>query len=229
MAESFRCPDCGALNARGAEWCGQCLTRFVTTPPPPPPPPPGAAAPAAPTTQPGHAPGSAPAARPRTTGRKGAFTVTETGITWRCSRCDTDNPLEAQVCSVCGTTFADSMQPPKERVEHDPNTVALYSLFFPGAGHWFMDMRPQAIARGVLSVWVIAVALITGIQGSLVLALPFAAVAFVLWVLGSHDAYREARGEHSSVILKGRMWLAIVLGLLFLIFIALVTAAIRAR
>ena len=169
------------------------------------------------------------AAQPRLTGTQGAFTVTEAGITWRCSRCETDNPLEAQVCSVCGTTFAASMQPPKPRVERDPNTVALYSLFFPGAGHWYMDMRPQAIARGVLSVWVIVVALIAGIQGSMVLALPFAAVAFVLWVLGAHDAYREARGEPAQVILKGRMFMYVVFGLLLLMVFLLVGAGLRAR
>jgi hypothetical protein len=121
------------------------------------------------------------------------------------------------------------MQPPKERVEHDANTVALYSLFFPGAGHWYMDMRPQAIARGVLSVWVVLVALLAGIQGSLALALPFAAVAFALWVLGAHDAYREARGESAQVILKGRMFMYVVLGLLLLMVVLLVGAGLRAR
>lgn len=155
--------------------------------------------------------------------------MTEEGITWRCSRCDSDNPLDAPTCAVCGMTFAESMNPPKERPERDPNTVALYSLFFPGAGHWYIDMRAQAVARGVLSVWVIFVALLSGIQGSLMFAVPFGAAAFALWILAAHDSYREARGEATAVILKGRMFMFVVFGLLLLSFVLLVVAALQAR
>lgn len=107
--------------------------------------------------------------------------------------------------------------------------VALYSLFFPGAGHWYLDMRGQAVARGVLSVWVIFTALLAAIQGSLLLAIPFAIAAFALWVLAAHDSYREARGETGAVILKGRMFMYIVFGLLLLMVVLLVGAGLRAR
>ena len=228
MAESFRCPNCGALNPSGAEWCGQCLTRFQAAAPPPPPPPP-AGAPAGATRNPSAPPAARPQLAGLATGARGPFTVTEDGITWRCTRCDSDNPLAAPVCAVCGTTFADSMRPPKERVERDPNTVALYSLFFPGAGHWYIDMKGQAIARGVLSVWVVFVALLGGVQGSLALALPFALAAFALWAIAAHDAYREARGESAAVILKGRAFMYVVFGLLLLMFLLLVGTGLRAR
>lgn len=162
-------------------------------------------------------------------GRRGAFNVTETGITWICARCDTENPLDAQICTVCGAAFADTVHPPKPLPERDPNTVALYSLFFPGAGHWYLELKGQAVARAVLSTWVVLIALIGGVQGSLSLAIPFAVAAFALWGLAAHDAYREARREPTQVILKGRTFVYVVMGLLLLMVVLLVAAGLRAQ
>ena len=161
--------------------------------------------------------------------QRGAFTVTEAGITWKCSRCDSDNSLDAMACSVCGTTFADSFRPPVERPQRDPNTVALYSLFFPGAGHWYLGLKATAIARAVVSVWVVSVALLAGIGGQTLMAATFGLAALGLWGIAAHDAYREARGEPGSVILAGRTFVYTVLGLLFLVGALLVTAAFRAN
>ena len=157
------------------------------------------------------------------------FNVTESGITWICERCDTENPLDAPVCAVCGATFADTMHPPKPLPERDPNTVALYSLFFPGAGHWLLELKGQAVARAVLSTWVVLTALIGGILGSLTLAIPFGVAAFALWGLAAHDAYREATREPKKVILKGRTFVYVVMGLLLQTLILLVSVGLRAR
>jgi hypothetical protein len=168
-------------------------------------------------------PAAAPAVR-----TSGAFTITETGIVWTCSRCETVNPLDASVCTVCGTTFAAVIRPPEDRPERDPNTVALYSLFFPGAGHWYLELKGQAVARGVLSLWVVAVAVLAAIAGSTLMGVVFAAVALVLWIAAAHDAYREARNEPSMVLLKGRVFLYLVLGLLLLMVVLLVAAGLQA-
>ena len=160
--------------------------------------------------------------------QRGAFTVSEGGITWTCSRCDASNPLDAPVCSVCGATFADSMRPPKQRHERDPNSVAMYSLFFPGAGHWSLGLKGAAIARGVLSTWVVAVAVLAGVAGSMLMAVVFGIVAFVLWAVAAHDAYREARHEERAVILHSRMFVYVVLSLLFLMGMMLVMAFLGA-
>ncbi|MDQ4065442.1 MAG: hypothetical protein M3161_05290 [Actinomycetota bacterium] len=138
------------------------------------------------------------------------------------------NPIDVQVCAVCGATFSDLMNPKPARVERDPNTVALYSLFFPGAGHWYLQMRGQAIARGVLSVWVVLVAIIGGVIGSGALAIPFGIAAFALWILAAHDAYREAQGDSRAVILKGRTFVYLVMALLMLMVVLLVAAGVRA-
>ena len=197
------------------------MQRFVTRTPPPPPPPPSGGDLTTGTTQ----GGSTAAVAPRTSG---AFTITETGIVWRCTRCDTVNPLDASVCSVCGTTFADVIRPPDARPERDPNTVAMYALFFPGAGHWYLGLTGQAVARGVLSVWVVLVAVLAAVAGSVLMGVVFGLAALGLWIAGAHDAYREARHESAAVILKGRTFLYLVLGLLLLMVVLLVAAGIQA-
>lgn len=196
------------------------MQRFVArTPPPPPPPLPGAG---------GTSPTGVGGATPTVERTSGAFTITETGIVWTCSRCETVNPLDASVCSVCGTTFADVIRPPDDRLERDPNTVAMYSLFFPGAGHWYLGLTGQAVARGVLSVWVVLVAVLAGVAGSVLMGVVFGLAALGLWIAAAHDAYREARHESAAVILKGRTFLYLVLGLLLLMVVLLVAAGVQA-
>ena len=165
--------------------------------------------------------------------KSGAFTVTEAGISWTCNQCETKNPLEAQYCSVCGTTFAEVVRPKPERPPRDPNLAALLSLFFPGAGHAYVGLIGQAVARGVISVWVVSVVILSivagGKSGSNSLAIVFGVVATMLWMLAAHDAYREARGESAMVLLKGKFFLYLVLGLLMLLFAMLVGAGLSAR
>ena len=153
--------------------------------------------------------------------------MTDAGITWQCSRCDNENPLDAQICAVCGTTFADSLRPPAERPNVDPNSIAMYSLFFPGAGHWKLGQKGAAVARAILSTWVAGVALVAAIAGSTLMAAAFGLATFALWTLAAHDAYREASGDASRVILKNRVFVYVVLGLLMLMMVMLVTAGMR--
>ena len=163
----------------------------------------------------------------------GAFTVTEEGISWQCNRCDNVNPLEAQVCSVCGTTFADIVRPESTKPQRDPNMAALMSLFLPGAGHMYQHLWPQGIARAIVSLWVMSVVLVSlfagGRNNSMLVGVTFGIVATALWVVGAHDAYREARGESAMVILKGKVFLYLVLGLLMLLFFLLMAAGLNAR
>jgi hypothetical protein len=230
MTETIRCPSCGAINRAGADWCGQCLKRFTA----PPAPPPARAVPEAPSegvpevAAPQPATEMPGAAQPT---RRGAFTVIGRKVTWTCARCETVNDINQTLCPVCGATLADTVRPDEPRIkERDPGTVAMYSLFFPGAGHAYLGLWGQAIARTVLSLWVVTVALYTAVQGgsSRVIAVIFALAAFALWAIAAHDAYREATSDARSVILKPRMFLYVTLGLLGLLFVLIVLAAISA-
>ena len=162
---------------------------------------------------------------------RGAFKVRPTGIVWTCKSCDTENPLALQICSVCGTQFANTLKEEKPKTtERDPGTVAMYSLFMPGAGHAYMGMWGQAIARGILQVWVLFTAMMGAIQkgGSNIIVIVFGLASVVLWALAAHDAYREATHEPKAVILKGRAFMYLVLGLLVLLIVLLMGAGMKA-
>jgi ribosomal protein L40E len=164
--------------------------------------------------------------------RHGAFSVAGKDISWTCDRCDTDNELSAQVCRVCGTGFGDTVGPAPEKPQRDPNTVALVSLLYPGAGHAYLGLWSQAIARAAMSTWVVAVALVAalqkGVPGSAAIVVLFGLTAFALWALSAHDAYREAAEDPRGVILRPRMFLFLTIGLLFLLFLSLIVAGISA-
>lgn len=231
VAEQERCPHCGALNKVGAEWCGQCLVRLIAPPPPPTsvPSPPGIEARAS-------APGETAdlLSSPLRSGGTDSFRVTDEGITWRCAVCENVNDLGQSICTVCGASFAETVRPaPPERPPRDPGTAALLSLIFPGAGHWYVGLKGQAIARAVISMWVVSVAIIAAIQkgvpGSIPLALVFGLAATALWMVAAHDAFREAQGDESQVLLRGRAFMYIVLGLLFLLMVMMIPAVLSVR
>jgi hypothetical protein len=164
---------------------------------------------------------------------RGAFQVTEEGIKWVCRTCEHANSIDLFTCSVCGTTFAEHVRPESDRPERDPSTTAMISLFFPGAGHAYLGMWGQAVARGVLSMWVLLVAIVglvdKDIPGALIMAGLFGVVALLLWIVAAHDAFREASNETARVLLRGRRFLYVVLGLMALLFVAMLMALMTAR
>ncbi|MDQ5816446.1 MAG: hypothetical protein M3516_09170 [Actinomycetota bacterium] len=273
----MRCPHCGGLNPRDAEWCGQCLTSFVAQPvtagqaapasaPPRPAYVPGAGNPAPPVHLPGAANGNAPVPAPengaprvpgadhprhdRVVGTSAvssnghgrgtatdtlpkSFKVTDSGISWACRMCETENPLAVSTCSVCGSTFAQTLKEPEEKViKRDPGTVTLISMFLPGAGHAYLGLWPQAIARAVISFLVVAVTVLAAVapgSQSKALAGVFFMVSFGWWAVTAHDAYREATHRHYAVILKDRSFLFVVLGILLLLTAMVVVTLAGAR
>lgn len=225
-----RCSACGGLNPPAAQWCGQCLTRFDDD-----------RAPEAPSQLDGE-PGPAAPEVPRRRTTEGeetivagnaAFHVSDEGITWTCSICDAVNDLERSICEVCSAPFAQTVLPPEEKPQRDPNMAALLSLFLPGAGHAYIGHWGQAIARAVISLWVVMVVFVAAVQrgaaSSNVIMGIFGVVATALWGLGAHDAYREARDERTLVILKGKVFFYMVLGLLLLLVALLMSAMIKAQ
>jgi ribosomal protein L40E/TM2 domain-containing membrane protein YozV len=156
----------------------------------------------------------------------------ESAATWTCRMCETPNPLSADTCAVCGSTFSDTMRPPEPQVVGDPNQAALYSLFFPGAGHAYIGQWGQAVARAIMSAWVLLVTafLLFGASGgsNKVFAAVFALVATALWLAAAHDAFREASGQQSLVILQGRRYLYVTGTLMGLLFLMLLAGAVTA-
>ena len=240
MAPTKRCANCGASNPESAEWCSLCLERFdapdaTRDPELQPAPDVAPSGPVivptegetAPTTQAATATSTAP----RT--QSDAFQVTEEGIKWVCQTCGTSNDIDVLACGVCGSTFADHVRPKVERPPRDPAKAALFSLFFPGAGHAYVGMWGQAVARAVLSLWVLLVAIVglldKDVPGSLAMAAIFGIVALALWAIAAHDAFREATNDTARVLLRGRRFLYVVLALMALLFVAMFVALMSAR
>ena len=172
----------------------------------------GANAPATSARQP-HTPGSGSGA---TEVDAGAFSVRAGEITWVCKWCEARNLLAEQSCSVCGASFGEVLKEEKQQVARDPGTVALISLFFPGAGHAYMGDWGQGVARAVVSIWAVLVCFFAGVQGGkgMLLAVAFGVIAFCLWVISAHDAFREASGSPALALIKSGHFLYLVLGLL---------------
>jgi ribosomal protein L40E len=244
-----RCDSCGGLNPPRAEWCGQCLTRFAMWDPAP-----DSGEPVEPYESPRMPPSTqfdpltapelpgSPAANPTETPPSrslrpvggGAFRVTGSEVLWSCSTCGGENSLAARTCQTCGTSFATvvSTREPA-RAGGDPNTAALLSLFLPGAGHAYLGHMGQAIARAVMSMWVVGVTLIAMFSGggrtSMLLSVCYGISAAGLWLAAAHDAYREAKDQSSLVLLSGRRFLYVTLGLVGVLFVVMTFGAMGAR
>jgi len=160
-----------------------------------------------------------------------AFLVGTDGISWACKHCDVVNSIDTEDCSGCGMPFADLLRPPETvRPKRDPNTVALISLFWPGAGHGYIGDWGQAIARGVVSFWIFVVAAVTYAQSGLgPMTTIFGGLSFVFWAVTAHDAFQEASNAPSKVILRGRYLVWLVLGILVLLMGMLVVEGLQAN
>ena len=124
--------------------------------------------------------------------------------------------------AVCDATFADLIHGPRRELPvRDAGTVAILSLVLPGAGHAYLGLWAEGVARAVLSIWAVTAFLAFALAGPRVLVAGFfGTVSLLLWAVSAHDAYRQARGEAASVILAGRAFLWVVLGL----FVGLIAA-----
>jgi hypothetical protein len=256
--ESTRCPNCGALNPAEAQWCNQCLASFRREPEveavaeprempvaldadaglPDPLVEEVAEAPAPPTQEGnGTTFGTPTDFKPPDEAvgtKRGSFAVKREGVRWTCSVCGEENALAASVCATCGTTFAASLRPPETIAEDkNPSTAALLSLLFPGAGHLYLDLVAQAVARAVVTAWVVVIAAVAAFaEGSgmaRMISLVFGVIALALWAVNAHDAYREANGERFAVILKGRMYTYLVVGIIGLLMLMMTFAALQAQ
>jgi hypothetical protein len=129
-------------------------------------------------------------------------------------------------------SFAKNLKEPEPKVkQRDPGATVMFSMFFPGAGHAYLGLWGQAFARAVIGLWLLFTAAMGAVQriGGLVIAVVFGIAALAHWGVTAHDAFRESEGMRSYVILKGKVLLYTVLGLLLILVILLVMAGMQAR
>lgn len=136
------CHECGALNARDVEWCGQCYVSFV------------AVASVAGTT-------SERPAEPAWPERRAGQ--------WTCLACETSNEVEAVECRACGTSIFTAIAPPDAEVA-GPLTASAFAL--PGLalmrvgrsieGSLVFLLAAAALISGVIIPSIVAKVLVVG-------------------------------------------------------------------
>jgi hypothetical protein len=196
---SDRCANCGALVSPDAEWCGQCyepIRRVAIVDAP------------APTASPTESVGTVE------TPGGGVVEVADGRASWTCPICGEVNAIEASVCVVCGTPFARLFAEPEAPPAVDPERAAVWSLVFPGLGHWKLGRRADAVARFVLFGWSFGTLCVLiasrvgkgGLGPTTALFLLFAGSSLAIYVLSALDAYRIAKGEEPVVSTRVLLW-----------------------
>jgi hypothetical protein len=183
-----RCPSCGALATRDAEWCGQCLTVLAER--------------ARPATV-----GPAEVRQPESSGDGAAPDSVETDRaraevpSWTCPACGEGNRLALDECTVCGTPFKALFRGEERPVDLDPRSATTSSLMLPGLGHIRLGRVAEGVARLVLFAWAVATAAMVMLSGPAeglgplrLLAAMFVAAALAVYVLSAVDARRAAEG-----------------------------------
>lgn len=212
-----RCPNCGALVTADAEWCGQCFAPLTSS---------EARAPAVVRETSG---GGVPADLPN------GIEIEDGRPAWTCPVCETRNPIEASTCSACGTPFSRLLEEPQAETQLDPQTAAVWSMVFPGLGHWKLERRGDAIARFAMFGWSFGTLLVLlfsrvgkgGLGATTPLFLLFLGASVVIYVLSAVDAYRIASGEQPIVSSRALLWTSaglIVLSVLIATFVTLPAA-----
>ncbi len=197
--DGTRCPNCSALVSEDADWCGQCFTPLRT---PEPEPEPAAVA--------------SPAPSPMGAARGPGETPARPAATWPCPTCGSSNPIELDVCAVCGTSFAQLLRQEEDRSAVSPREAFLWSLTFPGVGHAKAGRAADGIARGTLFVLTFGLTLVIVSSGVStgpvfgVVALLLVS-ALLLYVGSAFEAYRIAEGGAPFVSARALLWATVAL------------------
>jgi hypothetical protein len=225
MMGDRRCPTCGALASADADWCAQCLSSLERD---------GSRAEAAgPAT-------SAPTGTAGPTAIRGpaggAIEVEGGTLAWTCPVCENRNPIEANECSACGTPFGRLLAEPKAVPEVEPQTAAVWSMLWPGLGHWKLGRRTDAVARFAMFAWAFGALLILvvsrfgkgGLGPTFPLFVLFLGASLMIYVVSAMDAYRLAAGDAPVMSSRALLWTSA--GLVFLsVLIATFVTLLAAR
>jgi ribosomal protein L40E len=193
--DDLRCPNCAALVIADADWCGQCFTSLRTKPPEP-----------ETTTIPVLAQPSA----------EGEAREGGSSASWPCPTCGAENPIELDLCEVCGTSFAQLLRGEEPVPTIPPREAFLWSLAFPGVGHAKAGRTADGIARGSLFALTFGLALVIilsgGSRGAVIPVLALLLVSALTLYLGSAiEAYRIADGGGPFVSPRVLLWATVVL------------------
>ena len=150
-----------------------------------------------------------PKAIPGTTG--GSIEVEGGTLAWTCPACETRNPIEANECSVCGTPFGRLLAEPTTAPEIEPQTAAVWSMLWPGLGHWKLGRRTDAVARIVIFGWAFGALLVVlvsrfgkgGLGPTFPLFMLFLGASLMIYVVVGAGRLPPGRRRHAGDELPG--------------------------
>jgi hypothetical protein len=229
MSAERRCPNCGGLVGRDAEWCGQCFARLDKATSPANAAGVGSVPAAEPTT-----PGPSAKAPPTTDAGTGPVRRTAQGLVWTCPRCELVNPIESRTCTRCGARFESLFSRPELRPTADPARAVRLSLLFPGVGHIAAGRTADGVARAVVFGWIaLTIAAMVIMRGGfragplLPVLLLYLGAGVAVYGITAVDAGRAAEGE--PPLLTSRILLYGVGALILLTVAVLFFLGMRAR
>ena len=138
----------------------------------------------------------------------------------RCSLCDTANPIEANLCSVCGTDFLAGLRPAEKTKEISPANAMIWGLI-PGGGFLALGKKARFFGHAALVTWLLllmVVLMVLSPGGLLFFKVAFALMGAAVWAGSALDARRSASGEGES-FLTGKRPLLIFAASLALLFV----------
>jgi ribosomal protein L40E len=193
LSDLVRCPACGASNPADSAWCGQCHARFGAEPP-------SAGTPS--NASPADGAEHGPFGHPSIASRDGT-------VVWTCPACNGENPIEATVCGRCGSNFATFFSGRKavEAPRGSAASAVWASALLPGAGHWIYRAVGQALARAVMYVWTVGIAIMLLARppaaGRAVVrgvGMLFALAGAAVWLLSMLETLRMREGDRRPLI-----------------------------
>jgi len=210
MSTHAICPDCGARNAVGALWCGQCYRPLGETNAPP-------------AVSDQEDTGAVDDAQMQL-----HLPLPDTprvdGGSWTCSVCGRVSPLVESTCSACGATIFDAFReaPPEPR---NPVQALIRGLVAPGLGHVFARQVLLGVSVAALTLIGIVLGVVLMVHGVVLAGVALVLMGVGVWLVGAIDSYRWAENKPDEVVLRPRV-LTVIMAVMFIVLIA---AAFSAR
>lgn len=153
---------------------------------------------------------------------------------WPCPTCGTSNPIELDLCRVCGASFAQLLREQEERPTVSPRDAFLWSLTFPGIGHAKLGRAADGVARGTLFLLTFGLTLVivlSGVPSGPVFGVVavLLASALTLYLGSAAEAYRIAEGGAPFLSARALLWATVALIMLSVALLALSVVTVSAR
>jgi hypothetical protein len=147
------------------------------------------------------------------------------GARWTCERCHTENPYTLDACGACGASLFAPLVEKKRQARDVPEQTVLAASILPGGGFFALGLPGSGVAHFLLSAWALGMGI--AIPRPLFVKLLFLACGVGVWAVSAWDALVTRRHDPQSVILRPKVMMGLVGGLLVVLLGAMVLSTPR--